>query len=112
MSLEAVVQEAVRAVVREEMRAALRDFTGGGLSSDAPLSYKQAGSFLGCHANTVAQYVRRGLLTATGTGRMTRVKRSDLLLVLEKLAAPAVVETSAQIATRILNTSKPRKGKS
>lgn len=107
MSLDLAVQEAVRLVVREEIRSALSVFAGGGFSGDAPLSYAQAAKFVGCSRSTVAQWVRRGLLPATGAGKLTRVRRSDLLDVLARLKAPQVEETPAQVAERIL-TQKPR----
>jgi excisionase family DNA binding protein len=104
MTLDLVVKDAVREVVREEIRAALKELGGFGLGVDAPLSYRQAADFVGCHVNTVADWVKRGLLPSSGRGKLTRVKRSDLLLVLEKLAAPVTTETPAEIAARILNT--------
>ncbi len=102
MSLDLVVKEAVREVVREEVRAALRDFTGAGLVADAPLTFKQAAQLMSCHVNTIATWVKRGLLEANGKGRMRRVKRADLFLVLEKLSVPAVVETPQAFADRLL----------
>lgn len=107
MSLDIGIAEIVRSVVREEIRAALREAGSGSLGPDAPFSYRQAADFVGCHVNTVADWVKRGLLPATGIGKLRRVKRADLLLVLEKLGAPAVTETPAQIASRILN-NEPR----
>ena len=110
MTIDLVVRDAVREVVREEIRSALKEFGGFGLGADAPLTYAQAADFVGCHPNTVADWVKRGLLPATGTGKLRRVKRADLLVVLEKLSAPVATETPAQIAQRILSTG-PRGSK-
>ncbi len=107
--LDEGLKEVVRVVVRDEIRAALKDFGGGSFGLEQPLAYEDAGKFLGCHANTIAGYVKRGLLPATGSGRMRRVMRADLLLVLEKLSTPPVVETPAETAERLFNQPKRKR---
>lgn len=102
MSLDLVVKDAVREVVRQEIRAALRELNGPGLGADELLTYSQAGLVITCHKNTIAAWVKKGLLPSTGKGRMRRVKRADLFVVLEKLAVPVVVETPTAFAKRLL----------
>ncbi len=106
MTFDQVVTEQIRVVVRQEIEAAFAAHSGG-INSDAPLTYQQAAKFIGCHPATIASWRRRGLLPATGTGKMTRVLRADLLRVLEQQrAAPADTETPAETAARILNKGK------
>lgn len=104
LDLGQAMRDSVREVVREEIRAALKEFVGGSLGADAPLDLRQAAAFVGCHKNTVSSWVKRGLLPSSGKGRLLRVKRADLLLVLERLAVPVVVESPESIADRVLRS--------
>ncbi len=106
MSIDLVVKDAVREVVRQEIRAAFRELAGPGLGEDAPLTFKAAALLISCSPNTIANWVKRGLLAAIGKGRMRRVRRADVFMVLEKLAAPVVVETPTAFAKRLLEANR------
>jgi excisionase family DNA binding protein len=111
VTFDQVVREQLREVVREEIRAAFSEHRGG--VEDAPLTYRQAAKLLGCHPNTIASWRRRGLLPATGTGRMTRVLRGDVLRALDQLKAPAVTtdESPEEFARRVISSKKPKGGR-
>lgn len=106
MTLDQVITEQFRVVVREEIRLAFTEYRGG---SDAPMSYEQAAAFAGCSKATISSWRRKGILPATGSGRLTRVLRADLLRVLEQLKTPpaSTDETPEEFASRVLASKKP-----
>jgi hypothetical protein len=104
LDLGQAMRDTVREVVREEIRSAMKDFAGGGVGPDAPLTYEQAAAFVGCHVHTIASWRKRGILQASGKGKMTRFTRADLLIALERQSAVvAVEETPEAFAERALN---------
>ncbi len=76
MSLDLLVTEKFREVVREEIRAALRENNPSGV--EKPATYEQAAKFAECCVSTIQAWVKRGVLPATGKGKLRRVLLSDV----------------------------------
>jgi hypothetical protein len=83
MSIEELVEEAVRKVVRAELPSlflsALTDAQGPGHGSDADyLDTAQAAAEVGCCEETIRRLVNKGAIPRHGHGRLIRVLRGEL----------------------------------
>lgn len=79
LEFRAVLREVVREVVREEMGARPRPTE---LEHEL-LTYEQAAELASCSSSTIKRWVRSGALTASGKGKLRRVRARDVRACLQ-----------------------------
>ncbi len=108
MSIELLIEVAVRKVLREELPALFRQLQLGAGVDDV-MTYAQAGAVVGYHVSTITKWVHDGLLPAFGRGKGKRVRRGDVLRALELSSTRKVEPTAQEIAENILSSKKVRR---
>jgi excisionase family DNA binding protein len=77
------MEETIRGIVREEVRAALQEYLPVRREGGDVLSIAEAAELARVHRVTVTRWLGDGTLKRLGSGRMTRVRRDDVLALLE-----------------------------
>lgn len=96
------LDETLRTIVREEIRAALREVGGVQPAATELLTITQAAEVANVHRATVQRWLKAGQLQRRGSGRLTRVARSDVMEVLARGQVEAKPATAHDVARLIM----------
>ena len=72
------LEDTLRAIVREEVRAALRDAASPTAPTGDVLTLDEAATHANVSKATLHRWMRDGLVTRRGHGRLTRVSRAQV----------------------------------
>jgi excisionase family DNA binding protein len=104
-TLDAFLRDVARGLVREAVRDELRAFFGdgdphrnSGSATDAAslITIKAAARFVSVHPKTVWGWIHSGKLAAYGSGKLTRVRRSDLEAQFKSAAPDGSIDFAAR----------------